>query len=248
MKSLRFILLCFSFCFTFHGLAQEHPLPIEKLRPIIDSVQTEVNRLYHLAEATHKAIKFAKKQGQIIPKEEGILSYQIGDTTVVLFLSTNDSLISNYLFKGVEIKFLRSFQNKFSLSEQEKILLNAKRQIIAEAQKKKYETQLPEDCAFDYVFYPNQKGFTLYVLMIPVIDSILPLGGDRVFIFDHELKLLSFENAKRVRLASIRQKDNAPYSKLEWLSAGNHSKTNDFKILIPYYYKFRRYHHNLLLK
>lgn len=235
LLSLFFILNLFGSCL----FAQERPLPIEQVRPLIDSVQIEINRLYRLSESIKKAEKLYAKNF------ESTFSYKRKDTTIVLGLDENKRILSTYYFLGEEIRLINKDGSKRALTEEEDKLYRAKQIALKEVQKKQYAIQAPEECAMEYIFHPNRSGYTLHALAVPLVDSIFPLGYDYHFLFDYQMNVLRHSQTEKPKVYSIRKKDNPPNSSLAMLSAPNHSKTNNFKILIPYFYKYRLYHQNL---
>lgn len=235
LLSLLFILNLFGSCL----FAQERPLPIEQVRPLIDSVQIEINRLYRLSESIKKAEKLYAKNF------ESTFSYQRKDTTIVLGLDENKLVLSTYYFLGEEIRLISKDESKRALTEEEDQLILAKKAALQEAKKKHYAIQAPEECAMEYIFYPNRSGYTLYAIAIPLVDSILPLGSDHYFLFDYEMKVVKHSQTKTHRVHSIRKKDNPRSSTLGGLSAPLRKNNKDFKDLIPYFYKYRVYYQNL---
>src|SRR5690606_27350949 len=83
-------------------------------------------------------------------------------------------------------------------------------------------------------------------LTVPLKDSIYSFGNDFLFLFDREMKLQKFETNGNLSLKSIRKKDNHPNFTIIRLFAGGQN-TNNFKPLVPLFYKYRRFHHNLRL-
>lgn len=235
LLSLLIILNLFGSCL----FAQERPLPIEQVRPLIDSVQIEINRLYRLSESVKKAKKLFANQFH------DTFSYQRKDTTIVLGLDENKRVLSTYYFLGEEIRLISKDESKRALTEEEDQLILAKKAALQEAKKKHYAIQAPEECAMEYIFHPNRSGYTLHAIAVPLVDSILPTGYNYHFIFNHHMEVLRYSQTEKPKVHSIRKKDNPPNSSLAMLSAPNHSKTNNFRILIPYFYKYRLYHQNL---
>src|SRR5690606_11083836 len=115
--------------------AQERPLPIEQVRPLIDSVQIEINRLYKLSESVKKAEKLYAKNF------ESTFSYQRKDTTIVLGLDENKLVFSTYYFLGEEIRLISKDGSKRALTEEEDKLYRAKQIALKEVQKKHYAIQ-----------------------------------------------------------------------------------------------------------
>lgn len=235
LLSLFFILNLFGSCL----FAQERPLPIEQVRPLIDSVQIEINRLYSLSESIKKAEKLYAKNF------ESTFSYQRKDTTIVLGLDENKLVLSTYYFLGEEIRLISKDESKRALTEEEDKLYRAKQIALKEVQKKQYAIQAPEECAMEYIFHPNRGGYTLHAIAVPLVDSILPTGYNHHFLFDYEMKVLRYSQSKKPKVHSIRKKDNPRNSNLVSVSAPIHQKNNDFKFLIPYFYKYRIYYQNL---
>ena len=178
--------------FSSRLFAQERPLPIEQVRPLIDSVQIEINRLYRLSESVKKAEKFYAKNF------ESTFSYQRKDTTIVLGLDENKSVLSTYYFLGEEIRLINKDESKRALTKEEDQLILAKKAALQEAKKKHYAIQAPEECSIEYIFHPNRKGYTLYAIAIPLVDSILPLGSDHYFLFDYEMKVVDIAKQKHI--------------------------------------------------
>jgi hypothetical protein len=232
--------------FTFFSFAQR-PLQIDKVRPIIDSVQNEINILYGLSEATNKSFELIKENNLFNQKTYNYLSYLRKDTVCFILIDTNKVVFSAYYSFNNENKLLAIDSNIYTLSENEKKLLNAKQLAISEAKKEKYKIKPLQDSKIEYIFYPNSEGFTLYAITIPLIDSILPFGNNYQFLFEKNMEIISFNKIGKNSQRSIRKKDNPPNSTLLTVSAPTAIKTNNFKILVPYYYKFRRYHNNLRL-
>ncbi|MEX2379253.1 MAG: hypothetical protein WD530_00800 [Vicingaceae bacterium] len=225
--------------------AQERPLPIEQVRPLIDSVQMEINRMYRLSVSGKKALGLAKNQQEGNNRINNQLTYIHKDTTVVLLLDSNQKVLMTVYFRGEENELLKTKQIVRALSKEESIQFQAKQKALEEAQKKQYAIQAPEECAMEYIFHPNRSGHTLHVLAIPLVDSILPTGHNHHFLFDYQMNVLRYSQTKKLKVHSIRKKDNPPKSTLISVSAPIHQKSNDFKILIPYFYKYRIYHQNL---
>ncbi len=243
--SLRLFFILFVFqLFSNSFFAQERPLPIEQVRPLIDSVQMEVNRMYSLSESVKKAKELQASQDSA-DKFYDTFSYRKKDTTIVLGLNENENVSTCFYFLGEEIKLIKTEKYKRSLTEEENKLYRAKQIALKETRKKQYAIQAPDECAMEYIFHPNQKGYTLHFLAVPLVDSILPTGHDHHFLFGYDMKVLSHTQTKKPKIQSIRKKDNPPNSTLAMLSAPNHGKTNNFKILIPYFYKYRLYHQNV---
>ena len=229
-------------------LFAQKPLSIKVAREVIDSVQLEVDRLYSLSEAKNKSLELIQKQEAFNQMSFDYLTYFKNDTVHFILLDSKNNVRSTYYYNRIENKRIGVDSNSRSMTDQEEILLNAKQDAIAEANKQKYEMRVSNEIEIDYIFHQNRNGFTLYAISVPKIDSIIPFGGDYLFLFNFNMKLQLFEKNGKFNLMSIRKKDNPPNSKLHAVSSPTGIRTNDFKVLIPYYYKFRRYHHNLRIE
>lgn len=242
MRLRKILLLALLFSSSNLILAQKRPLPIEQVRPLIDSVQREVDRIYRLSVANQKAIEFFHKRENHL---NSLLTFTNKDTTCVLLLDEHQRVLMTIFYRGEENELLKTEQIVRELSEEESILFQAKQKALEEAKRDKYAIQAPEECKMEYLFHPNKFGYTLHAISIPLVDSILPIGHDHYFLFDQEVNLLSHTQTKQTAVHSIRQKDNPPHSRMMMLSAPTNHKTNNFSILVPYFYKYRRYHRNL---
>tara|TARA_R110002072_G_scaffold71591_7_gene171515 strand:+ start:1408 stop:2259 length:852 start_codon:yes stop_codon:yes gene_type:complete len=252
MSSISFInkiLLCFCFLtFTIgQAIAQQRPWPIEKVRPVIDSVKMEADRLYHLLTIKNKSFELYFNQPTTNDYKIKHLILQDNDTNCVLLINDNQLVVACYCFKGANSDPFSSKKESRNLSENEQLFFQAKSEAILEAQKAKYEIQSHEECAVEFIFHPNSNGYTLYALSVPLVDSILPWGNDLLFLFDFELKLLSWNKYHKFHMYNIRAKDNPPNSTLYMIFSPVIKNVNDFKPIIPYIAKFHLYHHNLRL-
>lgn len=229
-------------------LYAQKPLPIKAVREVIDSVQLEVNRLHELSEVKYKSLELIQKQKAFDQMSFDYLTYFKNDTVHFIVVDSNKTVNLSYYFSKVENKLIGTDLNLRSLTDQEEMLLNAKYHAIAEASRQKYEIQVSDEIAIEYIFHRNSDGFTLYAISVPKVDSIFPFGGDYLFLFDFNMKLISFEKLNKLIKTSIRKKDNPPNSILHVVFSPTGIRTNNFKLLIPYYYKFRRYHQNLRIE
>lgn len=242
VKTLFFI---FFLLFTIgQAIAQQKPWPIEKVRPVIDSVKMEADRLYHLLTIKNKSFELYFNQPTTNDYKTNYLILQNKDTSCVLLINDNQLVIASYCFKGENPDPFSSKKESRNLSENEQLFFQAKSETILEAQKAKYEIQSHEECAVEFIFHPNYNGYTLYALSVPLVDSILPFGNNFVFLFGFELKLHHWEKSNKLVIHSIRVSDNPPNSKLMSISSPL-TRKNNFKVLIPYFTKFRFYHKNL---
>ena len=186
----------------------QRPLPIKNIRTTIDSIQVEVNRWYSLIEAKYKSLELIQKQEAFSQMSFEYLTYFENDTVHFILLDSKNNVRSTYYDNRIENKLIGVYSNSRSMTDQKEILLNAKQDAIAEANKQKYEMRVSNEIEIDYIFHQNRNGFTLYAISVPKIDSILPFGGDYLFLFNFNMKLQLFEKNGKFNLMSIHKKDN----------------------------------------
>ena len=239
------IFLFFSVCFDSYS---QRPLSIKEVRPIVDSVQLEIDRLYALALAKERAFELQLDNVSNTHNIDNHLTYIEGDTVKVLLFDKHKNIISTVCYSKLKMNLLFVDSKTDTLTQEEQKLLLAKKNSIKILQKnKEVEIMNSSEIKTEFIFYPNNEGYSLYALTIPMIDSILPYGNDYLLLLDHTMKEKSLTKLSiRFRIFKHITKRNGQDNTLEFLSVPSHLKS-DFSSMAANFWKFRRYHHNLRL-
>lgn len=245
MKKIA-LTLKFLLGFTFVSFCQ-NPLHINEVRKVVDSVKNEVNLLYKISEVRKKGVKIIENHYNLNKKTLLHLAYFENDTAFLISYDKSHSILASVKFYDFNNRNYIIDSISRNPSDFEMKLIESEKRAILESIKPEHNINIPDESKIEYLFYPNKNGYTLYVLTIPIVDSIITFGNDHLFLFDTEMILLKKKSIGKLHLVSIRKKDNPPHSKLLGVSSPTGIKNNDFSILIPYYYKFRVYYKNLQL-
>ncbi len=242
MNTLKSFILLFIFCLSFSTKAQR-PLPIEQVKPIIDSVKIEVNRLFNYTTLSKKSLEKINAKNKA---EANYFLYQQNDSLLFLYLTNRTFVNYTFYYNYSDAKLISIDSTKKELNKKEGIIYEAKLAALKEAAKAKFEIVPIPDSKIEYVFHENNTGFTLYAFTIPTIDSLITIGGDFRFIFDRKMKLVSFKKYKRAKRLSNKRID-IPSKQSGFIGSYSlyHSSKNDFNNIVPDFYKFRRFYENL---
>lgn len=178
------------------------------------------------------------------------MAYQKGDSLRALILNQASECVAELYFfqkntKAIEL--ILYHKESRLLNQEEKKLLTAKRQFLAEVSEDKYQISAAACCELQEVLVPYEKGYKFYLLSLTNQDSILPLGGDYLFKFNHALKLQSWNELHKFKKYSNKHKDLPPNAKIAAVSMpcggenGNYIQASDIC-------KFRLYGKNLDLE
>ena len=218
-------------------------MPIEQVKPIIDSVKIEVNRLFNYTTLSKKSLEKINAKNKA---EANYFLYQQNDSLLFLYLTNRTFVNYTFYYNYSDAKLISIDSTKKELNKKEGIIYEAKLAALKEAAKAKFEIVPIPDSKIEYVFHENNTGFTLYAFTIPTIDSLITIGGDFRFIFDRKMKLVSFKKYKRAKRLSNKRID-IPSKQSGFIGSYSlyHSSKNDFNNIVPDFYKFRRFYENL---
>lgn len=223
----------------------QRPLPISEVKPTVDLIQTEVDKLYRIYCLVDNSLHFLENKGVFNVRNTEYVTRWDNDTSIFIYKNEVNDVAYSFKYWKTTNFFIKPDSVIAEISNEEAGLIEKKQIAIEEAKKAKYHREISKISQLAYLFYQSESGFTLYSLCLPKIDSIINFGNDMRFDFDLQMNLLSYQLIGRSSVVSIKKKDNPYGSELMSISAPVGIRDNDFKLLIPYFFKFKKFHQNI---
>jgi len=228
MSAIKKIFLFFTIGLVSYGQVISQEYSQEEIRIKTDSILAEGNLLYKLEKAAWLITDLTLDNPSIRLDFGGYISYVKGDTTVAIILSKSDPdncIFEINFFQANFKKPIKELFEKRGISDFEKKLITAREKIIDEIIDNEIEVIIPDGFNLNFVIFPIEGGYKLYIMTGTSQENIIPFGNDYIFIVDNDYKI---QHWRKFHSRLIPQKTVGPQGEIVTGLTHSHLKSEPF--------------------
>lgn len=170
------------------------PISEDQMQFKMDSIQKEANLLFGLENAAWKGTDYVTDLPNIKNAMGGYITYHEKDAFVCSILSKDYSkTLVRYYFDEKTGKLSKVNDKVKNISTTEKLLYEAKKELINQISNEDYGIVVPDDFNLNFIPIKWDKGFKIYIITSSSDAYTIPFGNDYLFYLDSSYKITAHE-------------------------------------------------------